>query len=247
MHVPKVFDRFEIKTMKDYHGLYLLVDVFQKFRNASLKKYGLCPNHYLSSTTLSWDTILSMIKVKPELISDVDTYFFFEKGMKVGLCHISKRYSQASNNYLKSHEPKQEWKHIIYLDRNNLYGFAMSKFVTTGGFEWIDPKEFDLNGYSSNSSTGCVLEVNLEYTIELHVLRNNYPLAIDKIEIKKEMLFNYQSTIVDFHKIPIGTVKTLLSNVFDKTNMSFIMKTWGFLEAAIKIKKIHRVFEFKQS
>ena len=37
MHVPKVFDRFEMKMMKDYHDLYLLVDVFEKFRNASLK------------------------------------------------------------------------------------------------------------------------------------------------------------------------------------------------------------------
>ena len=101
----------------------------------------------------------------------------------------------------------------------------MSKFVTTGGFEWIDPKEFDLNGYSSNSSTGCVLEVNLEYTIELHVLRNNNPLAVDEIEIEKEMLSNYQSTIADFHKIPICTVKTLLPNVFDKEIMCFIMKT----------------------
>ena len=228
MHVPKVFDRFEMKMMKDYHDLYLLVDVFEKFRNASLKKYGLCANHYLSSKTLSWVGILSMIKVKAELISDVDTYFFFEKGMKVGPCDISKRYSQASNNYLKVHEPKQESKHIIYLDRNNLYGYAMSKFLTTGGFEWIDPKEFDLNRCSSNSSTGCVLEVNLEYTIELHVLRNNNPLAVDEIEIEKEMLSNYQSTIADFHKIPICTVKTLLPNVFDKEIMCFIMKTWGF-------------------
>ena len=143
------------------------------------------PNHYLSSTTLSWDANHSMIKVKPGLVSDADTYFLFEKGMKVGLCDISKGYSQVSNNYLKSYEPKQESKHIIYLDRNNIYGYALSKFLIAGGFEWIDPKEFDLNGYSSNSSAGCVLEVNLEYTIELHVLRNNYPLAVDKVEIKK--------------------------------------------------------------
>ena len=38
-----------MKTMKDYHDLYLkcnvllLADVFEKFRNNSLKIYGLCP------------------------------------------------------------------------------------------------------------------------------------------------------------------------------------------------------------
>ena len=35
---------------------------------------------------------------------------------------------------------------------NNLYGYAMSKFLLTSGFKWIDPKEFDLNKYISSSS-----------------------------------------------------------------------------------------------
>ena len=42
------------------------------------------------------------------------------------------------------------------------------------------------------SSTGCVLEVYLEYPQELRELDNNYPLASDKIEIKEDMLSNYQ-------------------------------------------------------
>ena len=68
---------------------------------------------------------------------------------------------------------KKKPKHIIYLDTNNLYGYAMSK-------------EFDLNKYTSNSSKGCVLEVNLEYPKGLRELHNDYPLAPDKIEIKIE-------------------------------------------------------------
>ena len=57
----------------------------------------------------------------------------------------------------------------------------MSKF----GFKWIDPKEFDLHKYINNSSKGCVLEVDLGYPKELH---DDYPLAPDKIEIRREML-----------------------------------------------------------
>ena len=48
------------------------------------------------------------------------------------------RYSKASNNCLKSYDPQRESKYIIYLDANNLYGYAMSKFVPTSGFKWID-------------------------------------------------------------------------------------------------------------
>ena len=57
---------------------------------------------------------------------------------------------------------KQESKYLIYLDTNNLYGYAMSKFLPTSGFKWIDPEEFDWNKYNSNSSKGCVLKVDLE-------------------------------------------------------------------------------------
>ena len=53
----------------------------------------------------------------------------------------------------------------------------MSKFLQTSGFRWIDSKEFDLNKYTSNSLKGCVLEVEVEYPIELSELHNDYPLA----------------------------------------------------------------------
>ena len=50
-------------------------------------------------------------------------------------------YSKVSNKYLKSYDPKQKPKYIKYLDTNNLYGYAMSKFLQASGFKWLDPKE----------------------------------------------------------------------------------------------------------
>ena len=64
----------------------------------------------------------------------------------------------------------------------------MSKFLPTSGFKWIDPKEYDLNKYTSNSSNRYVIEVNLEYPKELWELYNDYPLDQDKAEMKREML-----------------------------------------------------------
>ena len=40
----------------------------------------------------------------------------------------------------------------------------------------------------NNSSTGYVLEVDLEYSQELHDIHNDYPLAPEKINIAKEWL-----------------------------------------------------------
>ena len=80
-------------------------------------------------------------------------------------------------------------------------------------FFWIDSKDFDSNKYSSNISKGCGLEVDLENSKELSELQNDYPWAPGKIEIKKEMLFNYQLKIPDFY-ISIGTIKKLVPNFF---------------------------------
>ena len=61
-----------------------------------------------------------------------------------------------------------------------------------------------MNQYTSNSSKGCVLEVNFECPKELLELHNDYALAPDKIKIKKEMPPKYKLMIADFYKIPIG-------------------------------------------
>ena len=82
----------------------------------------------------------------------------------------------------------------------------MSKLFPTSVFKWIDPKESDLNKYSSNNFKECVSEVDLEYPKESHELKNNYSLAPDKIEIKKEMLPEYQLTFSDLYNIPISKV-----------------------------------------
>ena len=92
----------------------------------------------------------------------------------------------------------------------------MSNFLPKSGFKWIDPREFDLNKYASNSSKGCVVEVDLEYPKDLQELHNDYPLASDKIEIKRKMSSNYQLKIVDLYNIPISNVKILVPNIFYK-------------------------------
>ena len=66
--------------------------------------------------------------------------------MRGRLSYISKRYF-----FEKFFDSKQESKHVISLDTNNLYHYAMSKFLSTTRFKWINPKDFDSNKYSSNS------------------------------------------------------------------------------------------------
>ena len=63
----------------------------------------------------------------------------------------------------------------------------MSKFQPASNFKWIDPKNCDSNKYNRNSSKAYVLKVDLAYPKELLELHNDYFLAPDKIEIKKNI------------------------------------------------------------
>ena len=96
----------------------------------------------------------------------------------------------------------------------------MSKFSSSSESKWIDPKQFDLNKV-------CVLEVHLKYPKELNKLHDDYPFAPVKIEIKREMLSEYQLKISDSYNIPIGIVKNLVHNL-KKIKKRFLMKTYNF-------------------
>ena len=134
-HILKVWSKLEMKMMKNYNDFYLkcdvllLVDIFEKFENSSLKNYALCPSHYLSTPALSWDAMLNMPQVELKLIPDPDIYIFFEKGMRGLISYISNRYSKTNNKYLKSYDTQNKNQNI-FLDANNCYGYAMSNFFS---------------------------------------------------------------------------------------------------------------------
>ena len=100
----------------------------------------------------------------------------------------------------------------------------------------------------SNSSTGYVLEVDLEYPQELHDIHNDYPLAPEKINIPKEWLSDYCLKIANAHNITTGTVKKLVPNLMNKNNYVIHYRNLQqCLELGMKLRKIHRILKFKQS
>ena len=87
-HAKKVFDKFNIKNLGEYHDLYvqsdtlLLADVFENFRGVCIKVYGLDPVYFLSATGLAWQDCLKKTGVKLELLKDIDMLLIVEKGIR---------------------------------------------------------------------------------------------------------------------------------------------------------------------
>ena len=77
----------------------------------------------------------------------------------------------------------------VYLDANNLYGWAMSQYLSTGNFKWMTDKgisKIDPGKYKADGKKGLILEVDLEYPQELHDIHNDYPVAPEKVKVSKQ-------------------------------------------------------------
>ena len=89
--IREVWNKPKMKKLKDYHNFYLkcdvllLLEVFEKFRYKCFKNYILCPSRYLSATGVKRDVMLDMTKAELYLISGVDIYLLFEKGIRGGI------------------------------------------------------------------------------------------------------------------------------------------------------------------
>ena len=95
----------------------------------------------------------------------------------------------------------------------------MSRYLPYGGFKWLkNVYGFDVNLVSKKSLVGYILEDDLEYPDELHVLHNDYPLAPEKLAIPYDMLSDYCKKIADEYEIKVGDVKKLIPNLGNKTN-----------------------------
>ena len=227
-HAQNVWEIFDMKSMRDYHDLYLksdvllLSDVFENFRDVCQDNYHLDSAFYYTAPGLAWDACLKITKVRLELLTDYDILMMVEKGIRGGVSMISTRYGKANNPYMKEYDPDQPTKYISYLDANNLYGWAMCKPLPTDCFRFMCKEE--LKNWESQP---CILEVDLEYPEHLHDLHNDYPLAPERVKV--------------------NDVEKLIPNLNDKTKYVIHHETLKlYLSLGLKLTKIHRGITFTE-
>ena len=157
LHAQKVWNNFGMKTMRDYHNLYLttdvmlLEDVFENFRTVCKNNYGLDPTWYYTSPGLSWDALLKTTKVELELLTDIDMLLMIENGIRGEVSTITKRHAKANNPYMgytkggvnddTLFDKEKPSVFLPYLDANNLYGHAMSMNLPMSDFKWMEDLE----------------------------------------------------------------------------------------------------------
>ncbi|KMQ83424.1 hypothetical protein RF55_20086 [Lasius niger] len=251
-HAQDVWKQLKCKTLGDYQNIYvttdvvLLADIFQNFRRLSIEFYNIDPAHCYTAPGLAWQAALKMSEVELELLTDPDMYLFVEKGIRGGISVISQRYSQANNMYMESYDRKKESTYIMYLDANNLYGWAMSQALPTHDFKWYKGS-IDFMNVEDNAEEGYILEVDLSYPQNLHKSHNEYPLAPEQLDITSEMLSPYVQELAEDLNLKIGKSTKLCPNLLPKTKYIVHYRNLKqYVSLGLQVEKIHRVLRFQQ-
>ena len=153
----------------------------------------------------------------------------FEREIRGGITQAVRKYALANNKYMgEKFDPRSESSYLQYLDANNLYGWAMSQPLPTGGFKWVDVNPNEISELATRTDKGYILEVNVSYPKNLHNSHNDLPFMCERMEI--------------------NGVEKLVPNLRDKKSYVIHIQALNqALQHGLRLHRIHRVIEFDQS
>ena len=225
----RVWEAMGCTTLGEYCDVYLLVDVliladvFENFRKTSLEDHKLDPAWYITAPGLTWDAMLRMSRVALHLVEDKEMLYMIEHGVRGGVAQVIKRYSENAPG-----------TRVMYLDANNLYGWAMKQYLPVGNFDMIETPEGiealgPLENIPDEGHYGYFFEVDVHYPPELHDLHRDLPFLCEKM------------------CPPGGQTKKLLTTLLDKERY---VVHYRLLKQAVVyglvVTRIRRVIRFEQ-
>ena len=154
-----------------------------------------------------------------------------EEGIRGGIFQAIHRYAKANNKYMNNYDKSIISSYLMYLDANNLYGWAIIQKLPVNGFKWVKNlskfNERFIKGYNENSDRGYFLEVDVEYRKNLF---NSHEDLSFLTEIKK-----------------LRKVKKLVCGTEDKKKyVVHIRALKQALNHGLIVKRVHRVIQFNQ-
>ena len=142
-----------------------LTDVFENYVQTSTEEYGINPFYSFSAPGYTWKAGLKLTNITLDFMKDKELLLLLENNIRGGISSI------FGDRFVESNENKQ----ILFIDGNNLYGWAMSQYLPTGTFEKLYFSEEyeleqtveDLRFIPDNNPDGFFMECDLEYPAEV--------------------------------------------------------------------------------
>ena len=203
----------------------------KNFRDKCIEIYDLDPAHFLSATGLAWEACLKKTRIILKLLTDIDMPLMVEKGIRDGIFQATHRYARANNKYRNDYDKNIESSYLVFLDANNLYGWALSQKLPINGFDWVKKlsrfNERLIKDYNENSDRRYFLEVDVEYPKTLFRSHEDLPFLPEGKKLEK--------------------VEKLVCSIEEKEK--YVVQIRAFKQAlnhGLKLKKVHRVIQFNQ-
>lgn len=285
---------FDCKSMKDYTELYCKLDVlllealFETFRKACLSENGsrLDPAHFVTAPSLSWAAMLLMNYqngIALENMTDMEMFLMVENGIRGGMCQVMHPYAKSRHNQESEESEgssftlRDKGTEILYLDANNLYGWAMDQLLPLGDYKWeYNPERIKNNrvlmaankgkerqtiweccteewaieeilNLPDDSPKGYIMEVDIHFPSEVHDYFNDYPMCP---EPKVPIPSVY--TQAEMYRLGIFQSRSKTQKlVCDLEPRKKYVIHYRNLKQAMKhgvvLDKVHRVISFEQS
>lgn len=262
--------RMHCKTLRDYHNVYLAVDVLAladvvcAFRKISYERFGIDPLYFFTLASYTKQAMFKSLGVKLPLITNANIYRMLENNKRGGMSGIMKRYARANNKYMKpltitrngkeetiEYDPSKPSTFLIDLDMNALYTHTMSGLLPDTAPEQISEKGFieeNIMGLDENGEDCYFLLIDGYFPPECHDKLNDYtPMPVHKITDYAELSSRSVEMNEAYGAKQFKTRK--LCNTLEKRERYLVH--FRHLKLSIrlgfKVTKVHKVFKCHQS
>ena len=245
----EIIDKNYMKNGQDLTMLYLkmdvlqLADVFENFVESSTREYKINPLYSYSLPGYTWKAGLKLTNIKLDYIKCKELLLLLENNIRGGISSV------MGNRHVQSDENKQ----ILYIDANNLYGWAMSQYLPIGEFEKLNFPEdneleqivADLRFIPDDNEYGFFIECDLEYPVEIKEKTKNFPFCPYQTKADPNLFSGYMNNVNQPNYKPTSKP---MCDVTNKSKYMIHYRMFKFyLNQGMKVTKIHTIYKFKQS
>ena len=247
-----LIDKNKIKNGRELTMLCLkmdvlqLADVFENFVESSTREYKINSLYSYSLPGYTWKAGLKLTNIELDYIKCKKLLLLLENKIRGGISSV------MGDRHVQSDENKQ----ILYIDANNLYGWAMSQYLPIGDFKKIklcceydsvlmnEIKE-DIFNTPDGNEFGYFIECNLEYPAEIKEKTKNFPFCPYQTKADPDLFSGYMNSVNQPNYKPTSK---LMCDVTNKSKYMIHYRMFKFyLNQGMKVTKIHTIYRFKQS
>ena len=146
----------------------MLACVFEKFVKVSVNEFGINPLYCVSLPAYTWQCGLKFTRLNIQTLRDKDMILLLENNIRGGISSV------MGNRYVKSDENKK----MLYMDANNLYGWAMSEYLLYDEIKFDNNVKLeDILNTPDDSEKGYFIEVDLKCPDNIKEKTKHIPFA----------------------------------------------------------------------